>query len=702
MKKFFAVITVFLCTNIFCINNVNKVFAQNQASSTVKNANRNTALRCLKLAENCLLGEDWENAVKQADLGLSYDENISDLLYIKASAQVNLGSSKADVLEILRNAFTKNEWVGYTKNGARIIYADLLCDTGLYEESLKVLDSDPLLFNADAEYIRIKNYYRMQTPLAINNARLKLNSARRIYPNDERFANIFFLFETLFLAQADKMAQSYEIPEIVKTISNAYIAKLPDYSGNNTKMEIMATFFADKETANRLVSAIYTKNPNADPLLSISLLKNELITDTQALISFFESFENEIPLDLLEYISSLIKTDEAKMYLIEKLSDFNGTIIIDENLDLQNEIQVTYENGRPSYIKYDINNDDITDLYSSCDLGAPLFVYYNETKSQIFYDGFPKVNKVTFIEEDYNFSFIHDDFTYTPYELLKNKYLEANGVDFYVPVFEQKIEIPEIQKIALKASNVELPVKERDNAKVVFTINESQLVYASYFENERKYATCDFTTGLPYTRYVDYDNDSHFETLEIYDQLQETQGFDLQKENALVQKVFTEILSTQNIYLQKVMIDRNANTKYEFSEQYIEHNGKITLWDNDDNGIWDCQCIRYPQKTGENLVEETIFYEDNGLEKILLKTVDNVPVKLLFGESEVLIYAGTFDNFYWIEKEGNSTQEKMIIEEIKDGITQGAIQLISLGEERASLIKVNENIYCRLIPSYEN
>ena len=121
---------------------------QNSASS----ANKNTALRCLKLAENCLVAGDWQNALNQAELGLSYDDSISDLYYIKAAASLNLGGTKADALRLISSAFERASWAGYTKNGARLFLADLLSDTCLYEESLYALDSEPYIYSADAEF----------------------------------------------------------------------------------------------------------------------------------------------------------------------------------------------------------------------------------------------------------------------------------------------------------------------------------------------------------------------------------------------------------------------------------------------------------------------------------------------------------------------------------------------------------------------
>ena len=150
MKKYLVLIILLLST---VMGGMASVFAQGSALS----ANRNTALRCLKLAENCLLAKDWSNALKQADLGLTYDDSISDLIYVKAAAQINQDKTKAYVLNLISQAFDKNNWLGYNKNRARILYADLLSDTGLYSRSVSVLDSNPLIYSADAEFIRIKN-----------------------------------------------------------------------------------------------------------------------------------------------------------------------------------------------------------------------------------------------------------------------------------------------------------------------------------------------------------------------------------------------------------------------------------------------------------------------------------------------------------------------------------------------------------------
>ena len=117
-KKFFLILFSFLFACVF-------------GQSAYESANKNMAVRCLKLAENCLINGDWNNALRQAELGLSYDETISDLIYIKAAAQIQLNEKKADVIVLIKKAFDCDNWVNYKKNGARILYDVLVCVTGV-------------------------------------------------------------------------------------------------------------------------------------------------------------------------------------------------------------------------------------------------------------------------------------------------------------------------------------------------------------------------------------------------------------------------------------------------------------------------------------------------------------------------------------------------------------------------------------------
>ena len=688
MKKFAVVLILSLGLSF-------TVPAQNSAGA----ANKNTALRCLKLAESCLVAGDWQNALSQAELGLSYDASISDLYYIKAAASLNLGGTKADALRLLSSAFERSEWAGYTKNGARIFLADLLSDTGFYEESLSALDSEPFIYSADAEFIRIKNYYRMGTQDSLKQARQRLNSDRRVYPSDQRFPEIFFMFESLFMSEAERDGLKYSIPQLVSTIADSYILKLPDYSDRNQELELMAASFARGEDKLRLIKAIDAKNKSLSALLAIAALRAGIYTDEQAFDMFFGASGSELSLDLLETFIALL-TDEAVIQrAAETLADFTGTLYIDENVDLQYEMTVQYENGRPQYIKYDGNNDGETELYSSCDFGAPVFVYFNSSRIQFFYDVFPRISKVQYSDTNLLFNFLHDDFVFSPFDFVIDNVFARTGAEFYIPYISKETAIPLPQELIEKASSFQLPITEREDAHIVYTLSGGNVVFAEFFEQNNRYAYCDFSKESSLVRFVDYDNDGSFETTELYAEIPFGQeGLRSDENDRIVSSVFNFIDNHNEYYLRKIQIDRNANTFCEFSEEYLEYDGKVTIWDNDDNGLPDCQYIRYPKKEGESLIEESLYFDSNGLQILSLTLADGVPVKMNAEGSEVMVYAGETEGLYWIEEKGTADDEASVTEFVEMGLEQGKIDIFDLEEQRISVIKVGDSYFCRKVP----
>ena len=150
--------------------------------------------------------------------------------------------------------------------------------------------------------------------------------------------------------------------------------------------------------------------------------------------------------------------------------------------------------------------------------------------------------------------------------------------------------------------------------------------------------------------------------------------------------------------MNKVEIDRNYDTFIEFSEQYLGDHGKISSWDSDGNGVIDYQYIRYPDSEDGKLYEETIIYSSNGIEYVALRSEDSVPVSLKYEGREMEVFKGTQENFYWIEEEGAPGLEKAILEQIQDGITDGAVQIVNFDENtRLSVIKIGSAYYCKKV-----
>lgn len=681
---------------------VQPFFAQsNTQNKSAAAANKKTAERCLSLSENFMLNSDWQNALGQAELGLSYDDSISDLFYVKAAAQSNLGYTKAQVIETIKESFAKDNWVNYTKNSARILYADVLSDTGLYDESLAVLDMEPLLYSADSEFIRIKDYYRLGTADSISQARARLNSSRKIYPKDTRFPELFFMFEFAFMNYAERTGSPYEIPEIVQTIADSYIAKIPDYSVQNISMEVMALLFCEGEQQKRLLKAVGEKNQD-NPLFAYAALKAGIISEEKAFNLYFDSSNGSYSLALLESLGMLLTDEELVKSFAERLNALEGTVYIDSDLDLLDEIVVVYERGRAKSIVYDGNQDGIPELNAVCDFGAPVQVAFDGGKINLFYDDFPCVSKVVDNTTDSIYHFLSYDYSYNPFEMTVDTLFSRFNVEFYIPLIDREIEYPEQYLLAKRASSVELPTKERSDSRVIYTVFDGRPVFAVFMNSNYRYAYATIEPGYPFVRYVDSDNDGTYETSETYD-VDSQNKFTNPEDIRLIKNTFGENTFSERLYLKKVELDRNGDTKIEFSEQYLGDNGKISSFDSDGDGVIDYEYIRYPDSDDGKLVEETILYvADNsgaGEGYISLHSEDGIPLNMKYGETQFDVIAGIREYYYWIGEKGSQEQEQCIFDAVKDGIENGVVQVLNYNEDaRLSVIKIGSALFCRILP----
>ncbi len=686
MKKF----TLFLLTAAFFCS---AIWSQSASYSA---ANRKTAERCLKLAENCVLSSSWEGALSQAELGLSYDETISDLYYIKANALYNLKYKRAFVLQTIKQAFDTDNWINYNKNSARILYADLLSDTKVYDKALEVLNSSPYIYSADAEFIRIKTLYRMGTKDSVKLARDKLLNAKKIYPNDQRFPRLFFIFETMFMTYAERNGTSYEIPQEVVHMAETYIVKFPDYSTKDIEMEVMSSMFNSGERQKRLLKAVGEKNQH-NPLFAIAALKAGVISEEKAFNLFFNDSNDGIYLVQLEAFASLITDENLLKTLYNHLNAFEGTLIIDDDLDLCNEIIVKYERGRAKTIYYDSNNDEILEMYCECDYGAPYKIAYENTGTELYYDIYPAVCKVNVREQNTIYTFIDDDFAYTPFEMLTDAVFKNHGVDFYIPFVSEEAGEPEAFVLVKNTNRIEIPVEERPGAKAKYTVNKGIPVSIYFYDGDEEYAYANLEGGYPFTRYADYDNDGVMETSELYD-YDEEGVFDSPEDIELIQKIFGKISLTEKLYLKRIEIDRDNDTIIDFKTDYTGKGGQVTSWDTDGNGLWDIENIVYPKDAENRLVEEVIIYNSNGTSKIMITNVDEVPVKLTYNKKELPVVKGRNRNYYWIEKAATVEEENGIYATIGDNVSLSEVQVVQIKNHRFSVIKVGNSIFCKQLP----
>lgn len=688
MKKnsvFWAFVLSFIC-----------LFSSGLASqSASKIANRQTAIRCLQLAKSFINQNSWDSVPSRIEMGLAYDDSISDLWYLNAVTKFHFGSSRSEVLPLVEKALACDEWVDYNRDNARILYADLLCDTGSYQKALDLLDEEPFLFYADAEFIRVKALYFQNTPESIEKARDKVDSARRVYPSDSRFARLFFRHEY------NLTDNSGDFSEEVKKIAEAFINLVPKYSDDDPELELYAALFSDGENRSRLLSA-YNAKGLTHPLYAAASLKAGLMTEKEAVEYFVKWADVSVSIEYLKTFVSLISEEDVKQFLNEYLNSYAGVITADTDGNLEANLFVTYFRGRPKTMKWDRNNDGIFEWTCDCDFGVPLNIFVPGYDLTIDYGSYPFIVKIQYENvngKNVTVSMANEQYDWSPFIIeTVPLFAELLGCDFYFPTINNSAGEIDYEKIENNALSYEIDSDEYEGAHIIFSLLNGNPKSADYYCNGNRYAQAFFENGLPVFRAVDRNGDGIFETTENF--AVDAEGkikLTPEEERVLMTNLFGYEKARNGLYVKMIQIDQNGDTKPDFTEEYLADGGKITSWDSDNDGYWDTRYIRYPQKDGESLLEDSMFYLMPGRILTTVSFVDTEPVKVVSDKIEYSVIKGDTKNFYWVGRQGTSEDEKAVCDSLVNVSEQGVCVLAVNGDVRLHAVKIADKYYGKII-----
>lgn len=685
------VASLFIISSVFFIS-VFDLAAQNISNSAVV-ANRRTAVRYLQLAKQNASEKLWGEADSNAKMGLAYDDKIADLWYLRAVSQMNLGEKKSAILPLIVTALTEAEWVDYNRDGARILYSDILCSSRQFVQSLSVLDSDPFIYSADAEYIRAKAYYSLGDAESVKKARTRLDAARRVYPADSRFAELFYTHEYQILRKNNF------ISEDVRTLADAFALMIPLYKNANNELEIYAAIFASDEKVGkkeskkiRMLKAFNSKKFKS-PLYAIEALKAGLLDEDAALDYFYQFSDKTVELSVLEDFASHLKSEEVKKEFSEYLNSYNGMITVDCDGDLITNLTVVYKRGRPETISYDDNQDDEKEWTASCDFGVPLKISLAENALELEYSAWPYISAANYRmaenHADLRFVLIAETLSWTPFEVEPDKSVQKSlGFDFFIPVLLKASNSVSGQDLLRSSLSYSIPSKERDGAVIQVSLLNGVAQIASYSVGDKIYAMAQFEKGIPVSRKLDVDGDGLFETSEFYGfSTDETEKFiSTNDEMQIMTNLFGSPAHGTGFYVKKITVDRNGDTIPDFTEEYLPATegakipGKISSWDTDGDGEWDVQYIKLPSKIDGKLREQAKFHQPLTDSVVTVSSEDGIPVLVQKGNENLSVTKGLSKNFYWISRVGSKDDEDNIIKKINQINEQGVSTIVESGE----------------------
>ena len=693
MKNKVAVVLI-ACTlfGSFSTFALGPVKSNNPVADSAKLANRRTALRCLSLAKEYAANKDWSAVASQAVLGLAYDDTIADLWYVYAVADNALGEAKATVLPLVTKSLTEGEWVDYNRDGARILYADILSDVGRSSEVPGVLDAKPMLFSADAEYIRTKAYYRMKDEKSLSTARMKVDTARKIYPDDTRFPLLFFKSES----PAD------ENP-VVRKIADSFISRISLYAeaapDKDAELEIYASLFARGETQIRMLKSFSARGLQ-HPLYAAAALRAGLL-DEEAAFDYFTSFaDGSIEYSQVLDFVSLLKTDAVKQLANTYFTAYSGVILCDTDRDGIDNMYAKYYRGRPDTVVYDENQDGVVNWRVVCDFGVPVHGEITANNMIVNWDPYPSLKDVSYQDTNkenvLTFNLVRETLQWTPIDIIPEAtVVSTTEAEFYYPLLKIDAQGLSDSVLIAAASNYEIPSKERKGAKITFTVLDGQVQLARYSVNGKLYAQGEFDNGIPAMRVVDADDDGIFETTEFY-------GFDkngtmevhsMEEERAVMTNLFGLPSSGAGYYLRLIQIDRDGDTVPDFTEEYLEHGGKITSWDTDSDGLWDIRYVAYSRiKNAEGklepLIEDALFYETPNHNLVTVTSIDGIPSKVSTNDEKLTVQRDPVYDFYWIGEPGRSEFAKKALQALNQTGSQGVSTTVADGKDTMLCVRI--------------
>lgn len=635
-------------------------------------ANYRTAIRCYQQSRDYIEKSQWTNAFSQSELGLVYDDSISDLWFVNAYAGQRLGKSPAEVLPSIKKAVEQDKWIDYNKDGALLLYAELLSHTGESQRALEYLEDGRIYPSSSREYLKILCNYRIGTPESYERARQLVSDASRLYPDDMRFVQVFFKYEVNY-----DLSYSFEAERLGEKLAEGFeeVESCPD------DLYLVATLFTEVEVGERRLKAFHASGKR-HPLFASLALKSGLLSEEEAYEYFCSFASTSISLGELEYFASLLTDSSTKSALAAFLNGYQGTIHHDSTGDGIYDLRIIYSRGRPSQIHYDYDQNGVEDWVARCDFGVPTELLLPDAKTYVFYKKYPFISSLEI--HSMGFKFVDGALEWTPVSIVPYEPLEKSldGAAFFVPQlkpFDDRL-FPGMRTLAESAYNVTYAVKERPNAKIEISILDGKVRSAQYFEGKTLYAQLACEDGIPKVRSVDLDGDGWFEL---------TQNFGFSPVNyldyispeeslALYDELFGPLFFPQGIYIEQAFLDRDLDMDFDFGQEYTSNRGVVSTWGNPLTDDWVAKYL----DEGESQNSRAMFKLPGSSEIVSVYMEKKIPVRVTTENQDGLLYRDLeivpVEEVYWLGSGGSVEMSDFLKQKIDESGELGRSMIIQM------------------------
>jgi hypothetical protein len=289
-----------------------------------------------------------------------------------------------------------------------------------------------------------------------------------------------------------------------------------------------APFISNDDDARRLVAAYRSGSlmPQADrgfrpaPASIIPALNLGLLDDFDAVDELFAS--DTLDIGLINGISDLLRSEEGRNHLAQKLHSFTGTITEDEDRDGFPESRAVYRQGSVVEYHSDSNQDGVTDIFVLIDTGLPRQAEMaalpsvspasgtGMVKALIHWERYPSVLEVTLGRETYRFAPGAFHYASIVYE-------ELCATETYAGLLFPRHDplSPGLTRRMLSsfAVSVQRPSAEFEGGIEYIILERGIPVRAEVTLNNMTVSVTEFENGSPVIQRLDLDRDGRMETI---------------------------------------------------------------------------------------------------------------------------------------------------------------------------------------------
>lgn len=473
---------------------------------------------------------NYNEAFSLSDIALSFSENSSDALFIRAVSSRSLGLNIYPQ-DDLSTAIILDNWIFYNEITARVYLSKYMYLDGDVEEAyLNLLPfSNELAFNTDFTEIFIRMALNVGK---VDKALRSAENLLHVNPFDNYSQLIMSMYDPSWLAGA------------VQILKEGDPSK---YLSQDVYQNIIRRG-SDCDFLNELYLSRWGKDRFyiiSNACKSVSLLPEILseLYPEDTIVNFNE----------LTWVYSLFEDKNSKKLFLDRLSSINLIIKYDSDGDGFNDIEAFYSRGHLYSFNFDSNHDDHYDYFVELN-EKPLnlkVITENETYT-FFYKNYPylisaaKSNRESLVE-----------YKLIPYKLAFDIISVPADFTKELPHIIENVKFPDNDTLTLSSSNRTITNLD-DNLISNYSIAGLDESIEKVFNSKGiKIVERHYRASVLITVFKDFNGDGFFDTVYNY----------------------------KDAILQNLSFDDNNNGISEYSENY--ENGLVSSWDFNEDGVVD-------------------------------------------------------------------------------------------------------------------